>query len=127
MTNRTWRMVMAAAIIATATAGCAAGWDKSFFSLKDVLTMPDLTTISNEEDVTKSMCEGVDGCIEAWTSDQADFLRFDSNQHAADFVTELGIDGYHSNRVVIDFTHTEADAETRELMAELIDGTHSWE
>jgi hypothetical protein len=69
---------------------------------------------------------GVGGCIEGWTTDQADFFRFDSNESAREFASTLDDHGYHSNRVVINFERTQPTAEVRQWMIESIEGIHSW-
>jgi len=109
-------------------AGCVPGWDKSSFTLEDALAhRDDPTLVGNPRDDTDELCAGVDGCIEGWTTDQADYLRFDSNEAAGEFAAGLGDDGHHSNRVVIDFARTDPDDSVRKAIIEGIDGIHSWE
>lgn len=128
MTNRTRVLV---ALCATAfvlpVAGCAPSWDRSFFTLKDVLSNPDDIVFSGEKEQTKLLCDGLQGCIEGWTTDQADFLRFESNESAEEFAATLNDDGHNSDRVVIDFARTQPSSEIRRLAVELIDATHSSE
>lgn len=107
--------------------GCASGWDKSFFTLEDALTNPDNTTISNAHDDTDKLCSGISGCIEGWTTDQADFLRFDSNESALKIASTLGAGGYQSNRVVIDFERTLPGPKVRQNLIEGLVGIHSSE
>lgn len=116
---------LCAITILVSLAGCAPGWNRSSFTLEDVLTNPDDTAFSSEEEATDALCGNVGGCIEGWTTDQADFLRFESNESANEFASKLKDDGYHSNRVVIDFERAQSSDEDKQLAIELIEGTHS--
>ena len=107
--------------------GCAAGWDKSSFTLEEVFSNPDLTILQNPKEDTERLCQGVDGCLEGWTTGDGEFLRFESNESAAAFAKQLGDEGHQSNRVVIDFERAEPSAQRRELMIELIEGVHNSE
>lgn len=104
--------------------GCAPGWGQSHFTIEDVLSNPDDTTVTNPENVTDTLCRGVSGCLEAWSTDEADYLRFDSNDEARTYLEALR-DGYQSNRIVIDFTRTAPTPDIRRAVKEKIDGTHA--
>ena len=70
------------------------------------------------------LCEGVAGCIEAWTSDQAYFYRFDSNAAAEDFLKGVE-DGFRSDRIAVDFDVTDPSPEVKRQIQELVEGAHS--
>ena len=113
-----------ALVMSIGLAGCAPGWDKSSFTLEDHLTNPDDVVTSNEKDETKTLCSGLGGCLEGWTTDQGDYLRFESNAEAERFASTLD-DGYQSNRVVIDFDRAQPEDDVKDLLIEGVESIHN--
>ena len=108
--------------VASVVSGCAA---ESYFTLKDALGNPDMTVVRDAKEDTAQLCHGLDGCVEAWTTADAEFLRFDTIEAAEEFAQPLGDDGHHSRFVVIDFSTSNPTAERKRLMIEVIESIHN--
>ncbi len=116
-------LAIAVALATISLASCAPGWLRSNVVLSDLLTNPDDRTISSARDATNELCEAVEGCIEAWRTDQAEFYRFDSNEHGEAFLVGLR-EGFQSDRIVVDFVTAPPD-DIRQRIEDLVGGAHS--
>lgn len=105
-------------------AGCAPGWARSHVYLSDLLTNPDDIVTTGEREATDELCAGLDGCLEAWTTDQAHFYRFDSNAQAEQFLRTV-TDGFQSDRIAVSFDETEPSEQVKQWTRDLVDGAHS--
>ncbi len=103
---------------------CSPGWDRSSVYLSDLLSNPDLTSVTDPQEATKDLCKGLTGCLEGWTSEEAYFYRFDSNAQAEEFADGQE-DGYHSDRIAVSFDETSPSDEQKTWIKELVDGAHS--
>lgn len=104
---------------------CAPGWSRSQVYLSDLLSNPDDVVTSSEQDATEELCAGVNGCVEAWTTDQAYFYRFESNADAEQFLVTVS-DGFQSDRITVSFDETQPSAQVKQWVRELVDGAHSF-
>ncbi|WP_271984869.1 hypothetical protein [Pseudoclavibacter terrae] len=58
---------------------------------------------SNPVEITESACGDEVDCVEAWSTDQADYYRFATRDRATEFAEGLS-DGAQSHFIVMDFT-----------------------
>ncbi|GAB3286880.1 hypothetical protein [Pseudoclavibacter terrae] len=58
---------------------------------------------SNPVEITESACGDEVDCVEAWSTDQADYYRFATRDRATEFAEGL-FDGAQSHFIVMDFT-----------------------
>ncbi|MEV8359179.1 hypothetical protein [Microbacterium sp. NPDC076895] len=126
MTRRS-RSIAAIALAAVTTgilAGCAPGWARSHVYLSDLLTNPDGVTTTGAREATDELCVGLDGCLEAWTTDQAYFYRFESNAQAEQLLTTV-TDGFQSGRIAVSFDETAPSEQVKQWMRDLVEGAHS--
>lgn len=80
---------------------------------------PEVT--SNAVETTDETCGDRVDCVEAWSTDEADYLRFTSRQQAADYADALD-DGFVSNYIVMDFEGKAASVEDQLLAMQSLDG-----
>ncbi|QPE05519.1 hypothetical protein IT882_05755 [Microbacterium schleiferi] len=92
--------------------------------LSGLLTNPDSVTTTGAREATDTLCVGLDGCLEAWTTDHAHFYRFESNAQAEQFLTTV-TDGFQSDRIAVSFDETEPSEQMKQWTRELVDGAHS--
>lgn len=76
---------------------------------------------SNPVETTDEVCGEQPDCVEAWSTDEADYLRFTSRQQATDYADALE-DGFVSNYIVIDFDSKLASVEDQLLAMQSLDG-----
>jgi len=82
---------------------------------------PDTTT--NPEEITAAICDAEIDCVEAYSTDQADYLRFDSRDDAATYAQTLD-DGFVVNYIVMDFAGKDAASKQEQRWAmETLAGT----
>lgn len=106
-----------------ALAGCA---PQQFVTLEDLLgTQPYPAVIDPRED-TDAVCNQVDGCVEGWVSDDAEYMRFSSIDAATGHTETLGSDGFQTNFLVINW-HSGVDPKQRQDVEELFAGAHQSE
>lgn len=67
-------------------------------TLESLLTNPDYSRelVSSPQDITAEQCPGASGCIEAWSTDQADYYRFSSPAEASAWAQQTGPQSCHS-------------------------------
>ncbi|GAA1116024.1 hypothetical protein [Nocardiopsis composta] len=79
---------------------------------------------SDPREATGELCGEEFDCVQAYTTDQADYLRFESPEQAGDAAARIGADAHLSNYIVVRFTDPELTGEQRAKIAESIDGIH---
>ena len=78
---------------------------------------------SNPQETTTETCVGDIDCVEAYSTDQADYLRFDSRD-AAEAYAETLEDGFVVNYIVMDFAGKDAvSTEEQRWAMESLSGT----
>ncbi|MFE9243111.1 hypothetical protein [Nocardiopsis sp. NPDC006938] len=80
---------------------------------------------SNPQEATSELCTETLDCIQSYTTDQADYLRFASTDDAEAAAAGMASPTHLSNYIVIRFTDPELTDEQRTQMAERIDGVHN--
>ncbi|WP_430593264.1 hypothetical protein [Humidisolicoccus flavus] len=118
-------LVVAAVVFTTSSCLPAPvpGWDKADFTIEEIIQeTPDLMTNAHED--TVGICDGKDGCVEGWFTDQAQITRFESNKLAKESTEQL-TDFHRWHRIVLDFSKGEATPEERTVAIEIFEGIHS--
>lgn len=109
LTNRQRRLLLATTLLAVATtplAGCA------LFDRHSVLTIPmvlnaesdSVDVTSNPIDITQEVCSPTLECVEAYSTDEADYYRFASRETANEFESTLD-DGFVVHYIVMDLSN----------------------
>lgn len=83
--------------------------------------------VANPEEATAELCGDGFDCVQAYPTDQADYLKFESTDEAEDAAERIGADTYLSNYVVIRYTDPELTEKQRAKIAESMDGVHNSE
>ncbi|PPF35280.1 MULTISPECIES: hypothetical protein [unclassified Pseudoclavibacter] len=79
---------------------------------------------SDPVEITESACGEEIDCLEAWSTDQADYYRFATRDEAAEFADGLA-DGAQSNFIVMDFAgKAGVDRSDQEAASCQLRGTH---
>lgn len=123
MTLRRFCAAGAIAAVVVVMAGCA---PQQYVVLSDLLGTQPQAGITDPHEATDEVCEGLDGCVEGWASDEAEFSRFDSTDAAKDYAETLGRSGFRSNFLVIDWT-SDIDPIHRQWVEELFEAAHQSE
>lgn len=112
----------AAIIVAIGLASCSPSSDS--FQLGPALEQTNASTywVSGVHEITDVVCPRV-GCVEAWWTDQATYLRFESHSDAEHFAIGLGDDGHSDRYLVVDFTEQQPSTWVRTWA---IDWIESW-
>jgi len=79
---------------------------------------------SNPREATGELCGDGFDCLQAYTTDQADYLRFGSTDEAEEAAARIDTGTHLSDYVVVRFTDPELTDEQRAEIAESIDGVH---
>lgn len=98
-------------------AGCSLLDSQRDLTLKDVVNAeydtPDSTTQTKE--TTETACVAPLDCVEAYSTAEADYFRFETRKQAEEHAASLA-DGFVVNYIVMDFAGKDASAE-RQLWA----------
>lgn len=113
----------ATGVAVLALAGCA---PQQFVTLDDLLSGQPYRGVTNPHEDTDAVCEGLDGCVEGWRSDGAEYARFSSVSAATTFAETLEDRGFQTNFLVIRCDDA-VDATHRRLVEELFLGAHQSE
>ena len=122
MVRRSLGFLMALVVVAM-VAGCALFDNHRSLTLETVVNAeyePDSTT--NPVDVTLDVCGEQLDCLEAYTTTEASYLRFDSRERAAEYASTLA-DGFVVNYIVMDFSAHDAPVERQRWAMEALAGT----
>jgi hypothetical protein len=123
MSHRPLFVLSSLVIVSVALAGCALFDNHRALTLDIVVDAeyePDSTT--NPQDVTAETCNATLDCIEAFTTTEASYVRFDSRERATEYAATLN-DGFVVNYIVMDFAGHDAPREIQRLAMEALAGT----
>lgn len=123
MSHRPQLAVSSLLIVSVALAGCALFDNHRALTLEIVVNaeyQPDSTT--NPRDVTADVCDATLDCIEAFTTTEASYVRFDSRDRAAEYAATLN-NGFVVNYIVMDFAGHDVPRENQRLAMEALAGT----
>ncbi|MET0886687.1 MAG: hypothetical protein ABWX76_14600 [Leifsonia flava] len=67
--------------------------------------------VTNPEDVTATVCSPDLPCIEAVRAHELVIYRFDNQEDAAAFTTTLGVNGYQSDWIVLEYQNAALDTD----------------
>lgn len=84
--------------------------------------LPDVTT--NPVETTEDVCGAAAACVEAWSTDEADYYRFASRDQATDYAATLD-DGFVSHYIVMDFHGKDATIEAQQQAMEQL--ANNWQ
>ncbi|MGV8911710.1 MAG: hypothetical protein ACOH14_03760 [Rhodoglobus sp.] len=117
----------AAALLAVAAlflSGCAIVDPQSNLTLSDVMSFefdtPDVTTEVAE--ITDTACGSAIDCVEAYSTAEANYFRFDTRKGAEEFGDTLD-DGFVINFIVMDFEGKDASVEHQLWAMQTVAGT----
>ena len=98
-------------------AGCSLFDPQRDLTLRDVVNSvddaPDVTT--QAEDITATACVSPRDCVEAYSTAEADYFRFETRKRAEEYGSSVK-DGFVVNYIVMDFAGKDASVE-RQLWA----------
>jgi len=80
---------------------------------------------SNPQEATGELCTDGFDCIQAYTTDQADYLRFETTGEAEEAAARIDAETHLSDYIVVRFTDPELTDEQRTQITESIDGVHN--
>lgn len=109
--------------ILTTSVGCAPGWDRNEISLSELLPNAELSGVTNPEDVTEQLCDDESTCVEAWTTEEATYYRFDSDADAEQ-LSEVIEGGIHVDQIAVIF-HADITHEVRNEIIQLVNDAHA--
>jgi hypothetical protein len=100
------------ALVTLGATGCGLLDPQGTLTLRDVMTGESgaTDTRTDVEEMTDEACDAEVECVEAYSTDEADYFRFSSRQEAQEFASSLD-DGFVVNYFVMDFAGKEATAE----------------
>ncbi|GAB3493291.1 hypothetical protein GCM10027440_43800 [Nocardiopsis coralliicola] len=78
----------------------------------------------NPQEATAELCAEFD-CAQGYTTDQADYLKFDAAADAEATADAIGANAYRSRYLVLRFTDPGLTAEERTALEERVDGIHN--
>lgn len=117
----------AAAVLAVAAlslSGCSFVDPQSNLTLNDVMNAqydaPDVTTDVME--ITDTACDSALDCVEAYSTAEADYFRFDTRVGAEEYGATLD-DGFVINFIVMDFEGKDASVEHQLWAMQSVAGT----
>lgn len=103
--------------LSSALAGCVLFDPQGNLNVRDVMNAeydaPDAST--QEEEITDEVCGEQLDCVEAYSTAEANYYRFDSRQRAEEYWSTLA-DGFVVNYIVMDFAGKNATV-TEQLWA----------
>jgi len=112
------------AIAALSLSGCAIFDPQSNLTLNDVMNSefdaPDVTTEVME--ITDTACGSALDCVEAYSTPEADYFRFDSRERAKEYGATLD-DGFVINFIVMDFEGKDASVQSQLSAMQSVAGT----
>ena len=120
MPSRTLLAVPSLLLVGVGLAGCTLIDNQSALTVEAVVNAeyePDATT--NPQDVTTDKCGATVDCVEAFTTDEASYLRFGSRERAAEYAATLD-DGFVVNFIVMDFAGHDAPIESQRWAMEAL-------
>jgi len=112
------------AVAAISLAGCAIFDPQSTLTLDGVMNSqydaPDVTTEVLE--ITETACGSAIDCVEAYSTAEADYFRFDTRAGAEEYGATLD-DGFVINFIVMDFEGKDASVEHQLWAMQAVAGT----
>ena len=112
------------AVAAISLAGCAIFDPQSTLTLDGVMNSqydaPDVTTEVRE--ITDTACGSAIDCVEAYSTAEADYFRFDTRAGAEEYGATLD-DGFVINFIVMDFEGKDASVEHQLWAMQAVAGT----
>jgi osmotically inducible lipoprotein OsmE len=112
------------AVAALSLSGCAIFDPQGNLTLDDVMNSefdaPDVTTEVTE--ITDTACGSALDCVEAYSTAEADYFRFDSRESAEKYGAILD-DGFVINFIVMDFDGKDASVEHQLWAMQSVAGT----
>lgn len=115
--------VFAAVLAISMLAGCALFDNHRSLTLEGVVNAAyESDSTTNPVDVTSGVCGEQLNCVEAYTTTEASYLRFDSRERAAEYASTL-TDGFVVNYIVMDFSGHDAPVERQRWAMEALAGT----
>ncbi|MGV8858188.1 hypothetical protein [Rhodoglobus sp.] len=118
-----WRAITIA-VAALSLSGCAIFDPQSVLTLGDVMDSqydaPDVTT--DVAEITDTACGSGLDCVEAYSTAEADYFRFDTRQGAEEYGATLE-DGFVINFIVMDFEGKDASVEHQLWAMQAVAGT----
>ncbi|WEK13138.1 MAG: hypothetical protein P0Y48_11805 [Candidatus Microbacterium phytovorans] len=103
------------------TSGCA---PQAHVTLSDILSNSELEHFTAPIERTADLCGQIQGCVEAWSTQEATFRRFDDVAAASRYSAEVGADAFQSRYITIDFRGSAVSEAERRSIEEVIEGAH---
>lgn len=129
--NRLWATAALIPCFAVLLSGCSLLDPHSNLTIAMVVSedawadLPDVTTDPIE--ITDTACGMAVDCVEAWSTEEADYYRFASRSQAADFAATLD-DGFVSHYIAMDLGGKDAaPAVQQQAMAQLANTWQDYE
>ncbi|ASD21743.1 hypothetical protein B7495_06230 [Cryobacterium sp. LW097] len=120
MSCRTLLAVPSLLLVGAALAGCALIDNQSALTIEAVVNAEyETDSTTNPQDVTADECGAPVDCLEAFTTDEASYLRFGSRERAAEYAATLE-DGFVVNFIVMDFAGHDAPIESQRRAMEAL-------
>lgn len=98
--------------------------DGTEIDLAGVFAEEEWELATNPRDATASTCAGEPRCEQAYETDQALYLKFDSTEDAEAAMASYGETAQRSRVIVISFKDPGLTREERQQIFEVVDGTH---
>lgn len=108
---------------ALALVGCA---PQQFVTLQDLLGTQPYPAVIDPQEETDVVCAQIDGCVEGWVSQGAEYMRFSSVDAATVHAETLGDNGFQTTFLVIDWD-SDVDPTQRQDVEELFVSAHQSE
>jgi len=117
------RVPLVVLAVVLAVSACSPG---GTVDLDDVFAhQEEWSLVADPQEATGELCTDGFDCIQAYTTDQADYLRFESTGEAEEAAARIDAETHLSDYIVIRFTDPELTDEQRTQIAERIDGSHN--
>ncbi|MFL1445164.1 hypothetical protein, partial [Nocardiopsis protaetiae] len=110
------RALVCAAVLFLGATACSTGPDADLAEVLSGDAEP-WYLVANPREATDDLCGGEVACVQAYRTDQADYLRFEAEEDAAAAAAALGEEVRTHGPVVVRFTDAELIPEERELIA----------
>ena len=112
------------AVVALSLSGCAILDPQSNLTLNDVMNSEtDATDVTTEvREITDTACGSALDCVEAYSTAEADYFRFDTRAGAKEYGATLD-DGFVINFIVMDFEGKDASVEHQLWAMQSVAGT----
>lgn len=121
MTRRSGLFITVAFATALLVSSCS---DASDVDLGGLFAEEEWELAKNPRDVTNATCTGEPRCQQAYETDQALYVKFDSTEDAKKALDSFGSTALQSRAIVVDFKDSTLTKEQRQQIFEVVDGTH---